>query len=228
MAIPKVLIVEDEVDLVKSLEYALRNGGFEVQSATLGREGQALARSWKPDVILLDLMLPDVAGTEICRALKADPTTSPIPIIMVTARSDEVDRVVGFELGADDYVVKPFSVRELLLRARAVLRRGEPAAATSPIHVGVLAIDCDAHRVWVSDEEVALTAREFKLLVTLATRQGRVNTREMLLTEVWGFNLYVETRTIDTHVKRLREKLGTAGALIETVRGIGYRFAAAA
>jgi two-component system, OmpR family, phosphate regulon response regulator PhoB len=228
MATPKVLIIEDEVDLIKSLEYALRNGGFEVESAALGREGQALARSWKPDVIFLDLMLPDVPGTEICRTLKADPTTSAIPVIMVTARSDEVDRVVGFELGADDYVVKPFSVRELLLRARAVLRRGEPLAPTSSIHVGLLNIDCDAHRVWVNDVEVALTAREFKLLVTLATRQGRVNTREMLLTEVWGFNLYVETRTIDTHVKRLREKLGSAGTLIETVRGIGYRFAAAA
>lgn len=220
----RVLIIEDEPDIVRSIEYAFRQAGFEVSSATSGRDGRSLASSKRPDVILLDLMLPDVEGTDVCRSLKADPKTSSIPIILVTARSSEVDRVVGFELGADDYVVKPFSTRELVLRARAILRRAEQPPPNDVIRAGPLVIAPEAHRVWVDEQEVLLTAREFKLLFTLASRRGRVNTREMLLSDVWGLDLNVETRTIDTHVKRLREKLGTAGSLIETVRGVGYRF----
>ncbi len=222
----RVLIIEDETDIIRSLEYAFRQAGFEVESSTSGREGKSLASSHRPDVILLDIMLPDMEGTEVCRSLKVDPKTSSIPIILVTARSSEIDRIVGFELGADDYVVKPFSTRELVLRARAILRRAEPAPAGDVIRAGPLVIAPEAHRVWVDAQEVLLTAREFKLLFTLASRRGRVNTREMLLSNVWGIDLNVETRTIDTHVKRLREKLGSAGWLIETVRGVGYRFGA--
>jgi two-component system phosphate regulon response regulator PhoB len=187
-----------------------------------------LAAGQTPDLVLLDLMLPDVEGTEVCRRLRADPKTKGIPIMMLTAKGDEVDRVVGFEIGADDYVTKPFSVRELLLRVRAVLRRGTEPRESGTIQVGVLTIDGEAHRVFVEGREVALTALEFRLLSMLAGRRGRVQTREVLLNEVWGLHLNVETRTVDTHVKRLREKLGAAGGLIQTVRGVGYRFATSA
>jgi two-component system phosphate regulon response regulator PhoB len=224
VSLPKVLVVEDEPDLIRSVEFAFRSAGFEVSSTTRGRDALSMISTRPPDVVLLDIMLPDIQGTEICRQLKGDPKTRSIPIIMVTARADEVDRVVGFELGADDYVVKPFSLRELVLRARAVLRRAEPGPAPSSIAVGPLVIDTDAHRVHVDGKEVVLTAREFRLLSTLVSREGRVLTRDTLLTEVWGLTLHVETRTVDTHVKRLREKLGAAGSLIETVRGVGYRF----
>jgi two-component system, OmpR family, phosphate regulon response regulator PhoB len=224
VSLPRLLIVEDEPDLIRSLEFAFRGAGFEVQSTTRGRDALALIEARAPDLVLLDIMLPDIEGTEVCRQLKGDAKTSAIPVIMVTARADEIDRVVGFELGADDYVVKPFSVRELILRAKAVLRRKGPADAPATLAVGPLTIDTDAHRVWVEGKEVTLTAREFRLLFTIASRQGRVQTRDTLLSEVWGLSLHVETRTVDTHVKRLREKLGSAGALIQTVRGVGYRF----
>jgi two-component system phosphate regulon response regulator PhoB len=189
-----------------------------------GRDGVRVAQTEAPDVILLDLMLPDIDGTEVCRQIRTSAKTQAIPVIMVTARSDEVDRVVGFELGADDYVTKPFSVRELVLRVRAVLRRGRQLKETESLEIGVLKIDSAAHRVWVGGVEVSLTALEFKLLSTLAACRGRVKTRDALLGEVWGLHMNVETRTVDTHVKRLREKLGDAGVLIETVRGVGYRF----
>jgi two-component system, OmpR family, phosphate regulon response regulator PhoB len=220
----KVLIIEDETDLIKALEYNLRQVGFEVFTATTGAEGLRLAATKAPDLVLLDLMLPDIQGTEICRQLKADPKTRALPVIILTARDEEVDRVVGFEIGADDYVTKPFSVRELVLRVRAVLRRGEPTGAPETVKLGKLTIDSDAHRVHVEGREVALTALEFRLLWTLVRRRDRVQTRQALLNDVWGLNLNVETRTIDTHIKRLREKLGNAGSLIETVRGVGYRF----
>jgi two-component system phosphate regulon response regulator PhoB len=220
----KILIVEDEADLVRTLEYNFRQSGFDVLTATRGRDALRLAAAQTPDLVLLDLMLPDVSGTEVCRQLKSDPKTRTIPVMMVTARGEEVDRIVGFELGADDYVTKPFSVRELVLRVRAVLRRGEQTASPAgAIKVGNLTIDPDAHRVLIDDREIPLTALEFRLLHTLASRRGRVQTREMLLNDVWGLHLNVETRTVDTHVKRLREKLGSAGALIQTVRGVGYR-----
>jgi two-component system phosphate regulon response regulator PhoB len=173
--------------------------------------------------VILDLMLPGVAGTEICRQLKANARTASLPVIMLTARSDEVDRVVGFELGADDYITKPFSVRELVLRVKAILRRGAPADAAPREQVGPIRVDREAHRAFVDGEEVDLTALEFKLLETFMARVGRVQTREQLLRDVWDMAGDLQTRTVDTHVKRLREKLGSGRDLIETVRGLGYR-----
>jgi two-component system, OmpR family, phosphate regulon response regulator PhoB len=221
-----VLVIEDEVDLATTLEYNLRSEGFQVRLAHSGRQGLAAATSDPtPDVIVLDLMLPDLAGTEICRRLRETDRTRETPVIMCTAKGEEIDRVVGFEVGADDYVVKPFSVRELILRIRALMRRvqrgeGEP----SLIRFGRLKIDRDAHRAWVDDGEIGLTALEFRLLHAFLSRRGRVQTRDALLSDVWGIDADVTTRTVDTHVKRLREKLGDAGAYIETLRGVGYRF----
>jgi len=223
----RILIIEDEEDLVTTLAYNLEREGFETVTATLGRDGVELAiGSPTPDLILLDLMLPDMPGTEVCRQIRADARTRKVPLIMVTAKSDEIDRVVGFEVGADDYVVKPFSVRELLLRIRAVLRRAQPAQAgpgTDLLALGRLRIDIPGHKVWVDEEPVRLTALEFKLLQTFVERKGRVQTRDSLLSDVWGMDADITTRTVDTHVKRLRDKLGAAGAYIETIRGVGYR-----
>jgi len=221
-----VLVIEDEADLATTLEYNLRTEGFEVRLAHTGKQGLAFATAEPlPDIIVLDLMLPDLSGTEICRRLREQERTRDIPVVMCTAKGEEIDRVVGFEVGADDYVVKPFSVRELVLRIRALLRRahrteGEP----SLIRFGRLKIDRDAHRAWVDDVEIALTALEFRLLHAFMSRKGRVQTRDALLSDVWGIEADVTTRTVDTHVKRLREKLGEAGAYIETLRGVGYRF----
>jgi two-component system phosphate regulon response regulator PhoB len=223
---PKILVVEDEADLVRTLDYNFRQAGFDVWSTMSGREGLRLAAAKSPDLVLLDLMLPDLQGTDVCRQLKADPKTRATPVIIMTARGEEVDRVVGFEIGADDYVTKPFSVRELVLRARAVMRRSDAPAGSEPVRMGPLLIDSEAHRVHVEGREVVLTALEFRLLATLVERRDRVQTRDTLLSDVWGLNLNVETRTIDTHIKRLREKLGAAGSLVETVRGVGYRFTA--
>ncbi len=223
----RILVIEDEEDLREVLDYNLRQEGHEGRRAAGGRSGLEAARRWRPDLVLLDLMLPDLSGTEVLKALRRDGTQ--VPVIMVTARGEEVDRVVGFELGADDYVVKPFSVRELLLRVQAVLRRGreDATAENPPIVFGCLRVDRDAHRVTVEGREVELTALEFKLLTTLYDRRNRVQSRSRLLDEVWGIQADVTTRTVDTHVKRLREKLGPAAAYIETVRGVGYRFAEA-
>jgi len=222
----RVLVIEDEQDLQKVLAYNLKQAGHEVLSALRGQGGLKLAREKSPDFVILDLMLPDLAGTEICKALKRDPRTKGIPVLMLTAKGEEIDRVVGFELGADDYVVKPFSVRELLLRIEAILRRSQgEAAAGQSFEFGLLRVDRDAHRVWVEGKEVELTALEFKLLTTLHDRGNRVQSRTVLLDDVWDIEAAVTTRTVDTHVKRLREKLGPAGDYIETVRGVGYRFA---
>jgi two-component system phosphate regulon response regulator PhoB len=224
-----VLVIEDEVDLATTVEYNLKAEGFQVRLAHTGRQGLTSATAEPlPDVIVLDLMLPDLSGTEICRRLRDQERTRDIPVVMCTAKGEEIDRVVGFEVGADDYVVKPFSVRELILRIRALLRRvdstrrvdGEP----SMIRFGRLKIDRDAHRAWVDENEIALTALEFRLLHAFMSRRGRVQTREALLSDVWGIEADVTTRTVDTHVKRLREKLGEAGMYIETLRGVGYRF----
>jgi two-component system phosphate regulon response regulator PhoB len=222
----RILLIEDEADIRQVLDYNLRTAGYEVLAAERGREGLLLAREQHPDLVLLDLMLPDVSGTEICRAIKDDPSMRSVPVVMLTARSEEIDRVVGFEIGADDYVVKPFSVRELVLRIRAVLRRNEtrPVGSTL-VEFGVLRVDRDAHRVWVEGNEVELTALEFKLLMTLYDRRNRVQSREALLDPVWGIDTKIATRTVDAHVKRLREKMGSVREYIETVRGIGYRFA---
>ena len=220
-----VLVIEDEVDLATTVEYNLRAEGFTVRLAHSGRQGLASATTEPlPDVVVLDLMLPDLSGTEICRRLRDQERTRDIPD-QCTAKGEEIDRVVGFEVGADDYIVKPFSVRELILRIRALLRRvnrveGEP----SLIRFGRLKIDRDAHRAWVDDAEIGLTALEFRLLHAFMSRKGRVQTRDALLSDVWGIEAEVTTRTVDTHVKRLREKLGDAGVYIETLRGVGYRF----
>jgi two-component system phosphate regulon response regulator PhoB len=220
----RVLIVEDEKDIVDLLRFNLKQAGHEPAVATTGEEALAQIASVRPDLVLLDLMLPDVSGTEICRRLKSDPRTSQVPVIMVTARGEEVDRLVGFELGADDFVTKPFSVRELLLRVRAVLRRGPPGEVEAMRErLGPVRIDEVAHRAYVGEREIELTALEFKLLATLMARAGRLQTREMLLRDVWQVNGEPQTRTVDTHVKRLREKLGEGRELIETVRGAGYR-----
>lgn len=221
-----ILIVEDEKDLARSLEYNLDKEGFQTRCAYDGASALESARkSPCPDLVLLDLMLPDISGTEVCREMKSDSRTKNIPVIMVTAKGSEIDRVVGFELGVDDYVVKPFSVRELLLRIKAVLRRGVGTEDEVQQAVfGVLKMDIPAHRVWVNEEEISLTALEFRLLETLYNRKGRVQTREMLLSDVWGIDSDVTTRTVDTHIKRLREKLMECGKYIETVRGVGYRF----
>jgi two-component system phosphate regulon response regulator PhoB len=222
----KILVIEDEADIRQVLDYNLRTAGHDVIAVERGREGLLAAREQRPDLVLLDLMLPDVSGTEICRAIKDDPSTRTTPVVMLTARAEEIDRVVGFEIGADDYVTKPFSVRELVLRIRAVLRRSETRGGEANlVEFGALRIDRDAHRVWVDGDEVELTALEFKLLVTLYDRRNRVQSRGSLLDHVWGIDTKISTRTVDAHVKRLREKIGSARDYIETVRGVGYRFA---
>jgi two-component system phosphate regulon response regulator PhoB len=219
----RVVVIEDERDLAEILQYNLAQAGHHVQLATTAESGLKLVRDSVPHVVLLDLMLPDRPGTTVCSALKRERRTRDIPIIMVTAKGEEIDRIVGFELGADDYVVKPFSVRELMLRINAVLRRG--ASEEPPIlEVGGLLVDRDAHRVTVDGVEVPMTPLEFKLLLTLALRRDRVQNRATLLGDVWELAPGVSSRTVDTHVKRLRDKLGSAGRMIQTVRGVGYRF----
>ncbi|NVB42332.1 response regulator transcription factor [Pseudenhygromyxa sp. WMMC2535] len=222
-----VLIVEDELDLLDTLEFNLQREGYATRRAASGRAGlEAAALDPAPDLVLLDLMLPDIPGTEVCRQLRASERTRSTPVIMLTARGEEVDRVVGFEVGADDYVTKPFSVRELMLRVRAILRRtGGQSEEPTRLEHGNLEVDVAGHRVWVEGEEIRLTALEFRLLATLLSRAGRVQTRDTLLADVWGMHAGLTTRTVDTHVTRLRKKLGDeAGAYIETLRGVGYRF----
>ncbi|MFT4979337.1 MAG: two-component system phosphate regulon response regulator PhoB [Myxococcota bacterium] len=223
-----ILIVEDESELAATLSYNLQREGYTTRIAETGQEALVeAAREPLPDLVLLDLMLPDMSGTEICRRIRANPRTRDISVIMVTARGEEIDRVVGFEVGADDYVVKPFSVRELLLRVRAVLRRQTQTDAPSErLRFGELQVDEAAHQAWVSERELSLTALEFRLLTTLLERRGRVQTRDTLLSDVWNMDPSVTTRTVDKHVQRLRQKLGDAANYIETIRGVGYRFAA--
>ncbi len=223
-----IVIVEDETDLVVNLEYNLRREGYQTKSAQTGVAAlNLLAQDPVPDLVLLDVMLPHLSGIEICRNLRLDERTRHVPVLMLTAKGEEIDRVVGFEVGADDYVLKPFSVRELMLRIRAILRRSEPVASEGgEITFGVVKVDSDSHRAWVEGKEVVLTALEFRLLMTFLDRRGRVQTREVLLSDVWGIDADVTTRTVDTHVKRLRQKLGAAGEYVETLRGVGYRWRA--
>jgi two-component system phosphate regulon response regulator PhoB len=224
-SVTSVLLVDDEKDLLSLLDFNLRAAGFETILATTGEQAFAQVKRRVPELVLLDLMLPDIPGTEVCRRLKTDPRTKHVPVVMLTAKGEEVDRVVGFELGADDYVTKPFSVRELILRLKAVVRRAGPGRSHErpPESVGPIRIDADAHRAFVDGAEIQLTPLEFKLLTTLMARLGRVQSREQLLEDVWEMSSDVETRTVDTHVKRLREKLGSGRDLLETVRGVGYR-----
>lgn len=225
-----ILVVEDEADLRLVIEFNLQKAGHDVRLASRGAEGLRMARENPPELVLLDLMLPDIGGLDVCRQIKEHPETKHAAVIMLTARGEEADRVVGFEMGADDYVVKPFSVRELLLRIDAIVRRTSvaPQAEGGMVEFGRLKMDRDAHRVWVDGEEIELTALEFKLLSTLYDRKNRVQSRTELLDVVWGIRADVTTRTVDTHVKRLREKIKGARDYLETVRGVGYRFVAEA
>ena len=219
-----VLIVDDERDLAELIDFNLRAAGFSTSVASTGELALGAARQERPDLVLLDLMLPDVSGVEVCRQLRAHATTRDVLIVMLTARGEEADRVRGFEVGADDYVTKPFSVRELVLRLKAILRRGGTGKdGAASLQLGPLVLDVASHRFLVEGQEVPLTALEFRLMEYLLTRVGRVQSRELLLEEVWGVSSHLETRTIDTHVMRLRDKLGPARACLETVRGVGYR-----
>lgn len=221
----KILLVEDEDDLRQVVSFNLENAGHEVLTAGTGGDGLRQVQRHAPDLVLLDVMLPDVTGLDVCRQIKASPETKNTAVVMLTARTEEIDRVVGFELGADDYVVKPFSVRELTLRINAILRRSlAPRVEESTVVFGILRMDREGYRIWVQGQEVDLTALEFNLLLTLYDRRDRVQSRAVLLEDVWGMSADVTTRTVDTHVKRLREKLSEAREYIETVRGVGYRF----
>lgn len=220
----KVVIIEDEKDLAELLAFNLGKEGWQTLVALDGRSGFELVTAELPDIVILDLMLPEMSGTEVCKLLRKQSGTAAIPIIMVTAKGEEIDRVVGFEVGADDYLVKPFSSRELLLRMKAILRRTTTATvAEKSLMLGNLLIDPLRHRVTVADEEIILTSTEYKLLMILAERSGRVQSRERLLQDVWGYSSEADTRTVDTHITRLRAKLGDAGEMILTVRGFGYK-----
>ena len=222
-----VLVIEDEPDIRKTIDYNLSKESFKVVQAASIEEGEKALASNKIDVIILDLMLPDGSGLTLCRDIKSEPNTKSIPVIILTAKTEEVDRVVGFELGADDYVTKPFSVRELILRVKAILKRGvstEIKTDNVQDSFGELTLNYDEHQAYINNEEISLTALEFKLLKHLINRKGRVQTRDQLLEDVWGYSSNVTTRTVDTHIKRLREKLGIVGEHIQTIRGVGYRF----
>ena len=222
-----ILVIEDEPDIRKNLEYNLGREGFIVSSeASLNSAEKKLQNNNDFSLILLDLMLPDGSGLDLCKKIKGNPETESIPIIILTAKDDEVDRVVGFELGADDYVTKPFSVRELILRIKAVLKRGQKKEDVVEVgrQFGDLSIDVESHEVLVNNNQIDLTALEFRLLRQLVDRRGRVQSRDQLLSDVWGYSSEVTTRTVDTHIKRLREKLGPMGKYVQTIRGVGYKF----
>jgi DNA-binding response OmpR family regulator len=224
---PKILLVDDEPDALEVLGFKLKEAGYAPLFAKDGERALAAARDERPDLIVLDLMLPEVDGLEVCKILRRDNATSNIPILMLTARAAEMDRVLGLELGADDYVTKPFSPRELVLRIKKLLARVK--AADEPVarlRFAELDIDVPRHHVAVEGKAITLTATEFKLLELLARRRGRVQTRERLLQDVWGYENPIDSRTVDTHMRRLREKLGEAARFLETIRGVGYRFTA--
>lgn len=230
MARERILLIEDEPDLAEVLHYNLEKEGFQVDVAHRGDTGLELARRESPDLILLDLMLPGIDGLEVTRLLKRDPATTHLPIVMLTARGEEVDRIVGLELGADDYISKPFSPREVVLRVKAVLRRSQPEPETGAgdteverLELGGIELDISGHQLRVQGKEVPLTATEFRLLRLLMERAGRVQTRGQLLSDVWGYAEDIDSRTVDTHIRRLRRKLGAEADRIETVIGVGYR-----
>ena len=221
----KIYIVEDEPDIRETLEYNFSNEGFKVFTAPDGEEALSNIKKVLPDVLILDLMLPGLSGLDVCKSIRADDDIRDMSIIMLTAKGEEIDRVIGFELGADDYVTKPFSVRELILRVKVLLKKQrESLVENKLVTFGPIRIDLDAHELKINDKEIVLTALEFKLLQHLVKRKGRVQTREQLLGDVWGYSAEVTTRTVDTHIKRLREKLGNTSDYIQTIRGVGYRF----
>lgn len=221
-----ILVVDDEPDAVELVAFNLKAAGFHVATAADGEEALRKARTLLPALIVLDVMLPEIDGLEVCKILRRDPATAALPILMLTAKAAEVDRVLGLELGADDYLTKPFSPRELVLRVKNLLRGRARATNEEQIQVGDLWIDVPGHRVKVKGQVVELTATEFKLLVLLAQRRGRAQTRDRLLRDVWDYAAEVDTRTVDVHVRRLREKLGPTARYLQTIRGVGYRFAA--
>jgi two-component system phosphate regulon response regulator PhoB len=221
-----LLVVEDESSIAEVLAYNLRREGYEVQTVDRGDVALSTIRKRPPDLVILDLMLPGLDGLDVLREIRRDRPTRTLPVVVLTARSEEIDRIVGLELGADDYIPKPFSPREVVLRVKAILRRlndPDPRDDT-PITIGNVSLDPDAHRCTVETSEIALTATEFRLLHLRMRRRGRVQTRERLLNDVWGYPEDVDTRTVDTHVRRLRCKLGPEADLLETVFGVGYRF----
>lgn len=221
----KIYIVEDEPDIRETLKYNFSNEGFKVFTAPDGEEALSNIKKVLPDVLILDLMLPGLSGLDVCKSIRADDDIRDMSIIMLTAKGEEIDRVIGFELGADDYVTKPFSVRELILRVKVLLKKQrESLVENKLVTFGPIRIDLDAHELKINDKEIVLTALEFKLLQHLVKRKGRVQTREQLLGDVWGYSAEVTTRTVDTHIKRLREKLGNTSDYIQTIRGVGYRF----
>ena len=251
----KILVVDDEEDILNLLSYNLKKAGFQVVTAEDGPEALEIAKRESPELILLDIMLPNMEGTEVLKKLKADAATEEIPVIMLTAKGEEVDRIVGFELGADDYITKPFSPRELILRVKAIFKRRDggrshallsteknpektiearpserPVAnineVETPLVFGELRVDLSRHRVFVGPDKIELTVRELKLLQELISGEGRVLSRDTLLDRAWGRDYFVTPRTVDTHIRRLREKLGSAASMIETIRGAGYRFSA--
>ncbi len=224
MARERILLIEDEPDIAEVLQYNLEKEGYEVESARRGDSGLEAVRREAPDLVLLDLMLPGLDGLEVTRILKRDAATARLPIVMLTAKGEEVDRIVGLELGADDYISKPFSPREVVLRVKAVLRRlQQEEAASERLEVGGIRVDVAGHQLRVRGKEVSLTATEFRLLRLLLERAGRVQTRGQLLTDVWGYAEDIDSRTVDTHIRRLRRKLGPEADRIETVIGVGYR-----
>ena len=224
----KILVVDDEPDVTELVAYHLKANGFLVETVNDPNGGIGVARSFLPDLVILDVMMPDLSGIQICRMLRADPKLKKVPVIFLTAKAEENDRVQGLETGADDYICKPFSTKELILRVQTILRRlAEAAAPEEPkrLQAGRIVIDIERHEVTVHDKPVDLTATEFNLLRLLMERRGRVQTREHLLLNVWNYETEIETRTVDTHVRRLREKLGDEADWIETIRGVGYRLA---
>ncbi|MGQ9499213.1 MAG: response regulator [Dissulfurimicrobium sp.] len=222
----RILLIEDEKDIVDLIKFNLDQAGFDSMVLMEGRHALSYVRQFKPDLVLLDLMLPDVEGFDICRRIKQDPKLSYIPILMVTARGSETDRIVGFELGADDYIVKPFSPRELILRIKAVITRAYPQEdrTTDTFRAGRIEMDLVKYIVKVDETPVKLTTTEFRLLKELISAPGNVKSREVLLDRVWGYSFDGYARTVDTHIRRLRKKLGVLSDCIETVRGVGYRF----
>jgi two-component system phosphate regulon response regulator PhoB len=219
-----ILIVDDEPDALELVAYNLKQAGFNVVTANDGAEALEKVRSTAPDLIVLDVMLPEMDGFSLCRVFKNAPVTSGIPIIMLTAKAAEIDRVLGLELGADDYVTKPFSPRELVLRIKKLLQRATGDISSEQYRFSKLVVDVPRHTVTVEKKRVVLTATEFKLLIYLIEARGAVRTREQMLTQVWNYEKYVDTRTVDTHMRRLRDKLGAAAEYIQTTRGVGYRF----
>ncbi|MDK3157933.1 response regulator [Kamptonema cortianum] len=219
----KILIVDDEADVVELVSFNLKNAGFSVVSASDGNAALQMAREHVPSLIILDIMMPVMDGTETCKFLKKDALTAPIPVIMLTAKGETVDKILGLELGADDYITKPFSPRELVLRVKSILKRRGAEKIEDTLTVGEITLDRARHEVFIKGKPIVLTATEFKLLSLLIERKGRVQSRERLLQDVWDYSSSVDTRTVDTHVRRLRKKLGKNAKLIETTRGVGYR-----